>query len=216
MRTMRTMRWLRWVALGLLALALLAAVALLVSSRTLYHDYRPSALGIDETSLANGPRSTLIWLDRELAAGVALLLLSVLSALASLVVLITRRRAAWVAALVASVLAAGGAIASLATRTAVQWDQLALWAVVVGEDVKGYEAAAAGDMVRFVVVDGREVSPLDFRLLLGVHMWGAALAVAVLVVALVIVAVWGGDQPVWRRTKAASSSTASTASGNAG
>ncbi len=213
---MRTARWPRWTALGLLALALLAGVALLVSSRALYQDYRPGVTGLDPLSVGGDTGSTLDWLGREHAAAIALLVLSVLAAVASLVVLVTRRRGAWAVALVGSLVAVLGAVASLATRTAVQWDQLALWSVTVGTDMKGYQAATDGEMVRFVIVDGREVSPTDYTLTLATHMYGAAIAVVGLLIALVVALVWGGDQAVWRRTKAAISSTAATASGNAG
>jgi hypothetical protein len=212
----RTARWLRWVVLGLLALAALAAVGLLVSSLALYRGYRPSAPGVEPFLLTGDTRSTVDWLDRERTAAIALVVLSVLAAIGSLVVLVARRRGAWAVPFVGSLAATVGALVSLATRTAVQWDQLALWAVTVGTDMKGYEAATRTPMVRFVIVDGREVSPTDYKLVLAMHMGGAAVAVAGLFVALVVASSWGGDQAVWRRTKAASSSTAATASGNAG
>jgi hypothetical protein len=213
---MRTARWLSWVALGLVALTLLAALALLVSSLALYRGYVPSPAGVEPALRPAGAASALDWIAREHVAAVAVVVLAVLAAAACLLVAVTRGGIAWVVALVGALVAACGAIASLATRTAVQWDQLALWAVTAGADVKGYQAATGGDVVRFVVVDGREVAPLDYRLVLGVHMGGATVAVVVLVVALAAAVTWGVDQPVWRQTKAASSSTASTASGNAG
>ncbi len=214
--SMRTARWPRWTALGLLTLALLAAAALLVSSRALYQDYRPSATGFDGVAVGRPTGSTTDWLDREHAAVIALLVLSVLAAVASLVVFVMRRRWAWAVALVGSLVAVLGAVASLATRTAVQWDQLALWSVTVGADMKGYKAAAGGDMVRFVMVDGREVTTTDYTLALATHMYGVAIAVVGLFIALVVALVWGRDQAVKRSIQAAISSTADTASGNAG
>jgi hypothetical protein len=217
---MRTARWPRWTALGLLALALVAAVALLISSRALYQDYQPSTTGLDGLAVGGARGSTPDWLGREHAAAITLLVLAALAAVASLVVLVTRRRWPWAVALVGSLVAVLGAVAALATRTAVQWDQLALWSVTVGADLKGYQAATGGetggDMVRFVIVDGREVSTTDYTLTLATHMYGVALAVVGLLIALVVALVWGGDQAVKRSIQAAISSTAETASGNAG
>jgi hypothetical protein len=195
---------------------LLAALALLVSSRALYQDYRPAVTSFDGLAVGGATGSTLDWLDREHAAAIALLVLSLMAAVGSLVVLVTRRRWAWAVALVGSLVGVAGAAASLATRTAVQWDQLALWSVTVGADMKGYQAANSGEMVRFVIVDGHEVSPLDYTLMLTIHMYGTAIAVVGLLVALVVALVWGGGQAVKRSTQAAISSTAETASGNAG
>ena len=214
---MRTAGWPRWTALGLLTLALLGALASLTAARVLYSDYRPSvADGADGTLTVPGIASTLTWVPREHVSLVMLLLFSVLAAVASLVVLVTCRRWAWAVAVVGSLVAVLGAVAALATRTAVQWDQLALWSVTVGTDMKGYQAANSGEMVRFVIVDGREVSPLDYTLTLATHMYGVAIAVVGLLSALVVALVWGRGQAVKRSTQAAISSTAVTASGNAG
>ena len=143
----------RCVAIGLLVLAVLAAVATLVSSVALYRGYRPSAPSTDPLLYAPDTSSSLAWLDRERAATIVLILLSVLAAVASLVMLVARRRWAWGVALVGSLAAATGAVASLATRAAVQWDQLALWAVTVGTDMKGYEAATKTPVVRFIIIN---------------------------------------------------------------
>jgi len=218
---MRTAGWPRWTALGLLTLALLGALASLTAARVLYSDYRPSvADGADGTLTVPGIASTLTWVPREHVSLVMLLLFSVLAAVASLVVLVTCRRWAWAVAVVGSLVAVLGAVAALATRTAVQWDQVALWSVTVGANIKGYEAATGGktggDLIRFVIVDGREVSTTDYTLTLAIHMYGVAIAVVGLLSALVVALVWGRGQAVKRSTQAAISSTAVTASGNAG
>jgi ABC-type transport system involved in cytochrome c biogenesis permease subunit len=71
--------------------------------------------------------------------------------------------------------------------------------------------------VRFAVVDGREVAPADQRLAVGLHLGAAMVGLVAVVVGLVVAAVWGRRrQEVWRSTQAAISSTAETASGNAG
>ncbi|MGH9190425.1 MAG: cytochrome b N-terminal domain-containing protein [Acidimicrobiales bacterium] len=43
------------------------------------------------------------------------------------------------------------------------WDQLALWAVTVGTNMRGMWPAAFGDSVRFVILGGTEVSQATFR-----------------------------------------------------
>lgn len=78
------------------------------------------------------------------------------------------------------------ALALVAAFTGPQlaWDQLALRAVTVNRDVRGTLFAAFNDQVRFVLVDGYEVSQAAYRNALGVHV-AVALAVAVLVTVIV-------------------------------
>lgn len=57
----------------------------------------------------------------------------------------------------------------------VRWDQIALWAVTVGTDTKGYLPAATPDQVRFVLVDGSEISQGAYSTWLSVYL-GAPLA----------------------------------------
>ena len=213
---MRTARWPRWTALGLLALALLAAVALLIGSRALYQDYQPSTTGLDGARRRRRQGLDADWLGHEHAA-------------ADRASWCSRRSPPSPASSCSSPDDEGrgpwpssgrswrcwGRRPHWRRGTAVQWDQLA-WSVTVGADIEGYQAATGGDMVRFVIVDGREVSTTDYTLTLATHMYGVAIAVVGLLIALVVALVWGGDQAVKRSTQAAISSTAETASGNAG
>jgi quinol-cytochrome oxidoreductase complex cytochrome b subunit len=72
-----------------------------------------------------------------------------------------------VAVAIAAVVAAG--LASYTTRL-VRWDQLALRAVTVGTSIDGYWAAAFHHGVRFVLVDGNEVSQRAYATALVVHL----------------------------------------------
>ena len=49
------------------------------------------------------------------------------------------------------------------------WDQLALWAVTVGDGLDGYWPVF-DDGVRFVLVGGAEVEPADYGAALAVHL----------------------------------------------
>jgi hypothetical protein len=206
----------RGTALGLLTATLAAAIGLLVSGAVLYGSYRPDGGGevvLQPTSVQHSAE----WVHREDVTAVALIVLGLLAALACVVALVTSRRMAWIAGLVAGLVAAGAGALSAATASAVRWDQLGLWAVTVGADIRGYRAPFDSDLVRFAVVDGREVAPADQRLAVGLHLGAAMVGLVAVVVGLVVAAVWGRRrQEVWRSTQAAISSTAETASGNAG
>jgi quinol-cytochrome oxidoreductase complex cytochrome b subunit len=84
--------------------------------------------------------------------------------------------------------AVGLAVAGLLTGPLLAWDQLARWAVTVGDDL--YEGALApfsGD-VRFLFVDGREVSTGTYKIWAAVH-----------IVVLPLVALIGTGLVLWRR-----------------
>ncbi len=208
----------RWVSVGLLVATGLAAAATLVSTGWLYGQYRPHAPGVEPWLLTAADRSALEWIHREDRASAALLVLAGLSAVACLLTALVVRRWSWFVALAASLVAVGGALLSIATTASVRWQQLALWAVTTGTDLKGYEAATRTPLVRFVIVDGREVSTTDYEVNLVLHVLGPVVALVATVVAGVVVLVWGSrrGQEVIRRTNATSSATASTASGKAG
>ena len=57
----------------------------------------------------------------------------------------------------------------------VRGDQIALWAVTVGTNTKGYFPAATSDQVRFVLADGSEISQGTYSIWLSVYL-GAPLA----------------------------------------
>ncbi len=210
------MRITRWVALGLLTATLVAAAGLLVSGAVLYDSYVPNGGG--EVFLQpTWVQRSVEWVQREDGFAVALVVLGLLAAVACVVALVRSRRLAWLVGTLAGLVAAGTGALSAATASAVRWDQLALWAVTVNTTIQGYSAPFDDRLVRFAIVDGSEVAPSDQRLMVGLHLGAALLGLAAVLVALVVAAVWGRSrQEVWRSTQAAISSTADTASGNAG
>jgi quinol-cytochrome oxidoreductase complex cytochrome b subunit len=80
------------------------------------------------------------------------------------------------------------ALAGLLTGPLLAWDQLALWAVTVGDDL--YEGALApfSSDVRFLFVDGHQVSTGTYKIWAVVH-----------IVALPLVALVGTGLVLWRR-----------------
>jgi quinol-cytochrome oxidoreductase complex cytochrome b subunit len=59
------------------------------------------------------------------------------------------------------------------------WEQLALWAVTVGENIRGIDDPAFNDGVRFVLLGGSEVSQTTYRTWTLVHTVGVPLLLGV-------------------------------------
>ncbi len=83
---------------------------------------------------------------------------------------------------VGSTLATIALVASTAVAwNRVRWQQLALWAVVVGDNISGLWYAAFSDQVRFVFVDGSgEVPPSDLAPWVVLHLAAPFVALATL------------------------------------
>ena len=107
---------------------------------------------------------------------------------------VARRSSVAVLATVA-VAATGGV---LALRGGLLWDQLAIRAVTVGSDVGGFWYAANHDAVLFVLVDGVEVDPGEYRLLVLTH----TVVLPAVMVAAAAVAAWLGRRPTPTATPA--------------
>jgi quinol-cytochrome oxidoreductase complex cytochrome b subunit len=60
-------------------------------------------------------------------------------------------------------------VALVFTGYRLPWDQLALWAVTVGTDLRGMFPAAFDDQVKFVLIGSREVSQGTLRTVFIVH-----------------------------------------------
>jgi quinol-cytochrome oxidoreductase complex cytochrome b subunit len=142
------------------ALAAVLLVVLGASGAWLWWDYRP-----DQDQ----------WIrDVHQVAALALLIVAV----ALLVLAILRRRQLRVPGVLAAV---GGFVtvgAAYLTGRLLPWDQLALWAVTVGNDVGG---VVMHDEVKFIVIDGREVSPSTYQAWAYAHLVLSALVVVALV-----------------------------------
>lgn len=98
-------------------------------------------------------------------------------------------RRSTVAVLATITVAATGGV--LALRSSLLWDQLAIWAVTVGTDIRGFWYAANDDAVRFVLVDGVEVDPGEYRILVLAH----TVVLPAVMVAAAAAAAWVARRP---------------------
>lgn len=159
------------------------AVLTLILAVVLSFKYLPSgAQAWDDPTLGGGTAWTAwhrwtatLWLFATGASAIALAIVTATSG--------ARRRVPF--ALGGAVVAGLAAAVVLGTRALVQWDQLALWAVTVGDNLDGYWPVFADD-VRFVLLDGAEVDPGDYGAALAVHLLAHIVGVAAAVGALVV------------------------------
>lgn len=167
----------------MIAAALAAAGVAGAASVWLFGRYRPSAPGVDPAVLDGAARSSATWLDVHQGALVVLLALLVVVLVTAPAVVAEEGRgpgrpvAAGLVALVGGIGAAVGAL----TTGMVAWDQVALRDVTVGTDLAGWRLAAFDDRVRFVLVDGVEVTPGTYAAALVTHLAGPVVALAALV-----------------------------------
>jgi quinol-cytochrome oxidoreductase complex cytochrome b subunit len=126
-----------------------------------------------------GPSSGESWI-RTTHRLVAFLV--VVLAVATLVLVIGRRIRSGVRGVVAGIAVLVTAVAASLTGYLLPWDQLALWAVTVGSDIRGVQAPFRAD-VKYILIGSHEVSPGTYRfwavshVVLGVLV-GAALILA--------------------------------------
>jgi quinol-cytochrome oxidoreductase complex cytochrome b subunit len=153
----------------------IALVALMISGAWLWFEYRPSAPASLVTIRTRSPGEQWVrqfhrW-SAVAAVGFAL------SALVAMVAARVRVGARGVVAGIAMLLTTLGAVI---TGALLPWDQLALWAVTVGTDISGVRAVFE-NRVKYVLVDGHEVSPSTYRFWAITHVvLGVLVAVAVL------------------------------------
>jgi len=182
-------RWVSAVVLGLAGAGLAAAVVVEATAIWLFVRYRPTADGVDPAGLYPMARSTSTWTDVHQGALVALVMGAVLVLLLAPAAAAEEGRGAARpvgVGLVALVGVVGAAVGALTTRL-VLWDQVALQTVTVGTDLSGWQLAAFDDRVRFVLIDGVEVSPGSYAIALVVHLAAPAVALAALLMAAVLV-----------------------------
>ncbi|MGH9155618.1 MAG: hypothetical protein ACRD1K_07265 [Acidimicrobiales bacterium] len=141
-----------------LGLALLGAVvAAAVAGVLLSFWWYPSPDTVDGRFPGSDGRTARTILDWH---RVALVVVAVLGLVVALVA--ARGRRGWAAVLSGAPVVL--AVVVLAGRSAILWDQLALWAVTVGDGIgRGVWFAARSSSVRFVLVDGAEVTTDRFR-----------------------------------------------------
>jgi hypothetical protein len=87
--------------------------------------------------------------------------------------------------LASSGLAMVAAVLTMATRSLIEWHQVALWSVSNDVDATGYLLAAFDDDVRFVLIDGREVSTGEYALALLAHLGAPVVGTVALLLATV-------------------------------
>jgi quinol-cytochrome oxidoreductase complex cytochrome b subunit len=75
------------------------------------------------------------------------------------------------------------ALAASFTGYLLPWDQLALWSVTVGSDIRGAQATFRSE-VKYILIGSREVSPSTYR------FWAASHVVLGVLVAATVVLVW--------------------------
>jgi quinol-cytochrome oxidoreductase complex cytochrome b subunit len=160
--------------LGWMVLAQLVLIA--ASGVYLYFNYRPTGPGVwPDLASSLHPAVRQAARVRDLHALQSTLLLA--SALAfTVVALVGPVRAWWDRAAAATHLVAL-AVASF-SGLLLPWDQLALNAVTVGSSFKGFGSIVAGSNVRFVLVDGSEISTQTIVRWLGAHVVLSVVALA--------------------------------------
>ena len=168
-RRSRTAAW------ALLLVAVSAALGVCVTGFVLADRYRPSTPWAPDVA---GPDTRQLVDVNEAMIGV----LSGLALLVALGAVVPRIRTTvgltpW--STVAALVALAATFATGATRAAVQYDQVALWAVSVGTDLRGYWLAT-DDPARFVIVDGLEVPRSEYTATLLVHLVAPLVTLAAL------------------------------------
>jgi hypothetical protein len=177
------------VVLAVITAALAAAVGAGATAVWLFARYRPSADGVDPVLLNEAARSTATWSDVHQGALVVLLGLLVLALVAGPVAVAEEGRGPGRPLAAGLVAVVGGAAAAVGALTSgpVAWDQVALDEVTVGTELGGWRLAALDDRVRFVLVDGAEVSQGTYAGVLAVHLVAPVVAVVALVVLALLV-----------------------------
>jgi hypothetical protein len=153
-----------------------------VAGAVVARSYRPRAPGVDAALLPADVRAADRWSDWHLYMSMLVLVAAVVALVHTWFV---RRRGGSAIAVVVSGVGAVAAGVVMWTRPLVRWDQLALEAVTVGTDVRGYWYAAFDHGVRFVLVGPNEVTQRDYAPVLVAHL--AAPAVAAIALAVVCV-----------------------------
>ena len=183
---------LRWVWSGALALCVVGLAVSAwwiraryfpVAAQPVDFDSPPGRVGV--LSLSNTAGRMLL-VQRAAAFGVAV------SGIGLMILTVRRSRigpvraAAGVTSAVTAAISV--AVAGLTARL-LMWDQLALWAVTTGAGLGRGVTPAMSDQVRVVLVDGREISPDEFHVVVSVHAVMVLLTVAA-AIALIVLALW--------------------------
>ena len=174
------------VVIGLSLLALLAAVGTASLGFVLAEVYRPHVQPFSFGGLPSEElRGSAAWSDWHVRLSFLFLaaFIGLAGALAWLAYRARLSPARTVILLVSSGFAVLTAIVTIGTRATVEWHQVAMWAVTNDFDATGYLSAAFNDDVRFVLIDGREVSNGEYGMALVAHLGAPVLGVVLLLIA---------------------------------
>jgi quinol-cytochrome oxidoreductase complex cytochrome b subunit len=155
----------------------LTLVVLVVSGAWLWFNYRPEAAQ-QWADITGTPAGTSTWLRdvHRYTADASFVL-----ALLTLVLLLASRVGAGRRGVVAGVGVLLTALAASITGDLLPWDQVALWAVTVGSNTMKGMRPAFDSRVKYVLIDGHEVSLSTYRFWAITHVvLGVLVAVAAL------------------------------------
>jgi quinol-cytochrome oxidoreductase complex cytochrome b subunit len=155
---------LRWALLA----AGLCFLVLLVSGVYLVWNYRPEPSPGWAVVQGGRPDSLpFTMIDVHQIAARVFVVLALVVATLSVVLAVKRRRVG------AGLAGSGWLLAALAgsfTGVLLPWDQIGLWAVTVGSEIRGYSKIVSGDNVRFVMIGSSQISLDTFRRYLFAHV----------------------------------------------
>ena len=154
-----------------------ALVVLALSGAWLWFNYRPTAADAWPTVARVHTHSWIRTVHRSTAYATLLL------ALVTLVLLIVGRVRAGRRGVVAGMGVLVAAVAAFITGNLLPWDQFALWAVTVGNDIRGIQSTFDAK-VKYVLIGSREVSLRTY------HFWAITHVVLGLVVAAAVLLAW--------------------------
>lgn len=165
-------------------------VVLLATGIALTFRYRPDVTSAT-ANIADLERSPVLTARRvhQLASTLFLAAIGGL-AISSIGLFVARRSRAFVSY---PLLAGVAAVAASFTGYLLPWDQLALWAVTVGDDMQGYIPILRGDDVKFVIVGQSALGPEVFGRWFWVHAAVIPVVLVAMLAALVISARRVGD-----------------------
>jgi hypothetical protein len=170
--------------LGLSALGLVAATGSATVGFVLAEVYVPDATAWPNGELSSELQGSDGWRTAQVALSFLFLAASV--ALSFAVAWAARRTRSSALLLIPAGIAVLTAVVTLTSRPLVEWDQLAMWAVTADIDASGHWTAAFDDRVRFLLIDGQEVSQDDYTLVLLVHLAAPVIGAAALLLTTVI------------------------------
>jgi len=167
-----------WIVGALFAVMIVTGIALVFR-------YRPSVTRPYASVTGLETRSPVSWRGvHRLAAELFVPAVGAL-AIASIGLFLARRDRA---PIVLSLLAGLGALTAVFTGYLLPWDQLSLWAVTVGTDMRGYTPILRNHDVKYVILGSREIDVATFNRWFWIHTVVVPLVIVAVLIALVMTA----------------------------